>query len=146
MLLQGCSASRHLIKLRARIAASTPATRARSLRRLRIMAPLLGAILGFGGQMVADFCFWTPPGSHCDSKISCIGAWWNWHDNVQVQAQQYRQARDLLCQFYFLFWLKERGDIAARTMLIAAFIGAASSTIAANYIRRKRSDKPAYKT
>jgi hypothetical protein len=91
-----------------------------------IIGAVLGGLLGFGGQLLKDYFYWvaivdakTPYQYITDgtlaSKAAQVGPVYQW------------QKRAVMCEGIFLFWLVYRGDLAGRTALILAFIGASAA-------------------
>jgi hypothetical protein len=105
-----------------------------------VIGAVLGGLLGFGGQFVVDFLTlhpvpqrekedgtldWKPGGNSIYSDLcSCE------FDEVirrYLRKQQWSEAHKVVCQAALIIWLKDRGDLAARTALIVAFLGASAA-------------------
>jgi len=101
-----------------------------------VKAVLLGALLGFAGQFLTDFFCWVAPdGAATPQHQFYVNGeiWWDRSFPPQLRSQ----AQQLCCQFYFLYWLRHRGEVALRIAAVAALLGV-SSVMAADQLRERR--------
>jgi hypothetical protein len=90
-----------------------------------VIGAVLGGLLGFGGQFVADFFGWgfIDNGYGLQSlwtlsKSSGFDLFWTEHGE---------RGRELWAQSILLAWLDQRGDLAYRTALFVAFFSASAA-------------------
>ena len=94
------------------------------MRWKRVVAgAVLGGLLGFGGQFVADFFCWdTPDDRKTPYRIFFDGTLDGYLPHYGRTLERQSQARQIFYQVYILYWLVRRGEIASRTTLIVAFL------------------------
>ena len=104
-----------------------------------ILAAVVGAMLGFGVQMSVDFCCWCPPGAFLPGCTLARIAFYDGLDEgleLNFSKRNKDQALGLLYQAMLLDWLGGRGDVAARTSLLCAFLSV--SAVLAREHRRQQ--------
>src|SRR5580658_2889270 len=96
-----------------------------------IKIALLGGLLGFAGQCLGDYFFWSMDGPVCSVVLR--------EDRLlavypgSCTAQREQQVNQLIWQAIFLMWLRDRAELAGRSGAIAAFLGV-SSLVAADHL------------
>jgi len=113
-----------------------------------IIGAVLGGLLGFIGQLSADFFWWPSPidesNRTCYEYVFCgtpdderVGRTLESCLRLELPPEKRNQGRLLFFEGIFLFWLQERWKFVGQTVLIGAFLGA-SSVLAADQISQKR--------
>jgi hypothetical protein len=97
-----------------------------------VIVAVIGGLLGFGGQLVADFFCWSPIISNGTQRppgfeFIFSGSLDRLIVRHNIQAQQMLQARALWFQGTLLLWLGQRGEIIDRITLWGAFVGATAA-------------------
>jgi hypothetical protein len=96
-----------------------------------VVGALLGGLLGFGGQLVADFLYVDredrPPHERTFTMYQVASGQADVNFRVWMRGIRIDRARPLIYQGLILAWLMHRGDIASRTALIVAFLGASAA-------------------
>jgi hypothetical protein len=98
-----------------------------------LIGSVLGGLLGFCGFFVVDFFCWKSNGETMAFYLGCtINV-----DLDRIKKGHKPQGVVLLHEAALLYWLMNRGELAGRTAVIVAFLGA-SSMFAAEKLREKR--------
>jgi len=104
-----------------------------------ITGAILGGLLGFSGQLCADFFLWNPNPNESTSLYQSLsdGQFDHWLTEWLRQPKQVQKAKNLIYFGIFLGWLTTRGEVASRTALIVAFLSV-SGILAAEQLQKKR--------
>src|ERR1700722_18115736 len=91
-----------------------------------VIGAVLGGLLGFGGQFVIDFFWWTPQKGEATMN-SCARHIFSSEPLMFFDAKHMQQAQGLYSLGFLLVWLDRRADLATRSALIVAFFGASAA-------------------